>query len=134
MKLNRMILPSKIEIQVVDKAGRSNPLGNILFGLKIFLGDGSWLNYSPFKTNLLGQIVLTKQQIIDNTDLNQEMDLGSDTTPTKFELYVWDGDQTDDMIRITKQLLELYKGEEFIQADLLQHGIKEENIPDAIKR
>ena len=126
-----MILPAKIEIQIIDTTGRPNSLENILFGLKIFISDNSWHNYSVFKSNAAGHITLTKQEIIDKTELKWETNPLSNA-PTKFELYVWEGQHADNMIKMTKRLLELYNDKNFIEQDLKRHGITNENIPHAL--
>jgi hypothetical protein len=61
-----MIIPVEITIQIIDAFGKSTPVENLIFGLKMFSDGGSWYNYSIFKTNLNGRIHLTRQQIIDN--------------------------------------------------------------------
>ncbi len=127
-----MILPDKIEVQVVDKSGQSNPLSNVVFGLKIFTTDGVWHNYSVFKTNAEGYIALTRQQIIDNTELKYNKD-GESGEPTSFELYVWNGPLITTLIKSTKHLLELSGDKEFVKEDLRKHGVAETKIPAAIR-
>ena len=122
-----MILPSKIEIQITNAAGKPNPLENVLFGLKIFTSDGSYNNYSPFKSDMAGHIVLTKQDIIANTELKWEKDFQS-KIPTIFELYVWQGEEAIDLIETTRELLERYEDEKFIEEDLKRHGIVGESM------
>lgn len=127
-----MTLPSKIDIQIIDTTGRPNLLENVLFGLKVFISENSWHNYSVFKSNAAGHITLTKQDIIDNTELKWETNIFSGA-PTKFELYVWEGKQTDDMIKMTKRLLENYNDTDFVIQDLKRHGFTDENIPYALE-
>jgi RimJ/RimL family protein N-acetyltransferase len=126
-----MILPSKIEVQIIDAVGKPNLLGNILFGLKIFTSDSSWHNYSFFKSDIAGHIVLTKQDIIANTELRWEKNFQS-VIPTKFELYVWQGEQAAKVIEATKKSLELCKDEKFVEQDLKRHGVVGENITHAL--
>lgn len=127
----KMTLPSKIDIQIIDTTGRPNLLENILFGLKVFISKNSWHNYSVFKSNNKGHITLTKQDIIDNTELKWEANILS-TKSTKFELYIWDGQHTDDMIKMIKHLLELYDDSDFIKQDLKQRGVADENMHNAL--
>ena len=54
-------------------------------------------------------------------------------TPTKFELYVWEGKQTDDLINVTKDLVEFYNNTDLIIQDLKRRGITDENIPHALE-
>ena len=126
-----MILPSKIEIQIINVAGRPNPLGNVLFGLNIFTSGSSYYNYSPFKSDMAGHIVLTKQDIIANTELKWEKNLQS-KIPTRFELYVWRGEEAIDLIETTRELLERYEDEKFIEEDLKRHGIVGERMKHAL--
>lgn len=126
-----MTLPTKIDIQITDSTGRPNPLENVLFGLKVFIDEDSWHNYSIFKSNADGHITLTKQDIIDNTELKWETNI-SPTSPTKFELYVWEGQQTEDLVKSTQRLLELYNDKDFLRQDLKRHGFTDENMNDAL--
>jgi hypothetical protein len=127
-----MILPATIEIQIMHASGLPNPLANILLGLKIFTIDGGWHNFSFFKTDVEGHVLLTKAQIIENTELKVGGYIESET-PTKFELYIQGGRLTANLIKSTQRLLELYKDKEFLVADLSRRGIAEENIPAAIE-
>jgi hypothetical protein len=101
-------------------------------GLKIFAPEGSWHNYSAFKSNALGQITLTQQNIIANTELKWEENFLS-STPTKFELYVWNGQDITDTIKATQYLLEFYKDENTIREYLKEQKVLELNIPVAIE-
>lgn len=131
VKIFKMMLPSEIGIQVVDAAGGVNLLGNILFGLKIVTSEGSWHNYSFFKSDAAGRIILTKQNIIDNTGLKWETDIQA-VAPTGFELYVWEGKNVADIIEATRRLLEIYDDKEFIGQDLKRHGITDEGMAHAL--
>jgi hypothetical protein len=127
-----MVLPDRIEIQIVDDTGRPKFLANVLFGLKIFNDDGSWHNYSFFKTDVNGHISLTKQQIIDNTELKWENYIET-STPSKFELYVWDGQHLSSFIETLKQILRIYRDEPTLKKDLLTRGVEEEDLPGALR-
>jgi hypothetical protein len=126
-----MVLPSKIEIQIIDALGKPNPLGNVLFGLKVFTSDGSYHNYSPFKSDMAGHVVLTEQNIIANTELKWEKNLQS-KIPTRFELYVWQGEGATDLIETTRELIERYEDEKFIEEDLKRRGIVGESMKHAL--
>jgi G3E family GTPase len=126
-----MILPSKIEIQITNAAGKPNPLGNVLFGLKIFTSDGSYHNYSPFKSDMAGHIVLTKQDIIANTELKWEKNLQS-KIPTRFELYVWQGEQDIDLIEDIRESLKLFEDDKFVEENLKRHGFVGERLKHAL--
>lgn len=73
------------------------------------------------KTDSDGHTWLTKQQIIDNTELKWGNYIES-VVPTKFELYVWEGQSITTLIEAMKRLLSLYKDEAAIEKDLLGRG------------
>ena len=127
-----MILPDKIEIQITNRSGVINPIKNIMFGLKVYADNHLRYNYPVMKTDYNGSITLTRQKIIDGTeikhDVNNKLNL-----PTKFELYVWSGDLVLDLIKSTKHILELYEDNKTIHAGLLNHGIREEDFAFAIE-
>ena len=102
-----------------------------MFGLKIFISNGSYHNYSLFKSDMAGHILLTKQDIIANTELKWEKNLQS-KIPTRFELYVWRGEEAIDLIEATRELLERYEDEKFLEEDLKRHGIVGENMKHAL--
>ncbi len=106
-------------------------LENVLLGLKIFTSDGSYHNYSPFKSDMAGHVVLTKQDIIANTELKWEKNFQS-KIPTRFELYVWRGEESIDLIKTTRELLERYEDEKLLEEDLKRRGIAGENMKHAL--
>jgi hypothetical protein len=129
-----MILPEYIEIQIVDERERPNPLENILLGLKLFMEDNSYHNYSIFKTNSKGKITLTRQQIIDNSGLSWDKVNRENQIPTRFELYIWDGKSTESLIKSTSNLLKLYDNSEFLQNDLIKRGVSPNNLETELKK
>lgn len=106
-------------------------LENVLLGLKIFTSDGSYHNYSPFKSDMAGHVVLTKQDIIANTELKWEKNFQSNIS-TRFELYVWRGEEAISLIENARRLLELYENEKFIEDDLKRRGIAGESMQHAL--
>jgi hypothetical protein len=126
-----MILPSKIDIQIIDAPGGTNSLANILFGLKIFTSDSSWHNYSFFKSDAVGHVALTKQDIINNTELRWE-NSNQVMSPARFKLYVWEGKAASDIIETTKQLLKFYDDKGFLEQNLERHGIIGKNMAHAL--
>jgi hypothetical protein len=126
-----VIIPDKIEIQVVDSSGQPNPLENVLFGLKLFRDANSWYTYSLFKSNHSGHIILTRQDIIDNTEIkNEKFSIAS--TSTHIELRVWEGEQTEQFKRAIGKLMQAYDDDNFIEADLKRRGVKDYDIEKAI--
>src|SRR5689334_18005163 len=126
-----MPLPSKIHIQLIDKMGNPRSTGNILFGLKIFISENSWHNYSFFKTDPRGYVSLTKKDIIDNAELKWKGE-SIHNESTKYKLYARDGKQIAEMIETIRQLLLLYDNMDFITEDLKRRKVPDEKIPDAI--
>jgi hypothetical protein len=131
--LSKMIIPTQIDIQIVDKAGQPSQLANVLFGLKIFKADNSWHNYSVFKSDAAGHVTLTRQNIIDNTELKFEKEI-IDNKPAKFELYVWEGQVTEAMLMMSYRLLQTYNDKNLIILDLKRHGVADEDIPGAVEK
>ena len=126
-----MILPSRIEIQITDATGKPNLLENVLFGLKIFTSNNSWHNYSPFKSDVAGHIMFTKQDIIANTELKWKKNLQL-MIPTRFELYVWQGEEAIDLIEDTRESLKLFEDEKFVEENLKRHGLIGERMKHAL--
>ena len=120
------MLPEKIEIQLIDKCGSFFPLEHILFGLRIFNEDGSYHNYSNFKTDENGKVVLTRQQIIDNTELKWENAQVDSLQKTKFEIYIWNGKEISQLVARVENLLKAYNSEEKILEDLRLRGVTEQ--------
>ena len=127
-----MQLPGKIQIQIVNKLGEINPLDNIFFGLKIFTDEGHWHNYSFFKTDLTGRVELSRQQIIDNAEINYPVNF-SIGTPTEFQIYVWDGKLINDLMLATKRIADIYKDNNLLNQQLLKEGFSKEAIPGMIE-
>jgi len=130
-----MIIPEKISIQITDKDGNPNQISNVLFGCKIYLSENGWHNYSPFKSDASGQVIVTHEQIINvinDTGFVQEENLLS-SEPTTFELHVWEGQFTVELIQRVCQLLQLYTDENGIRDDLRKRKVLEANIPLAIE-
>lgn len=124
-----MMIPEKIEIQIINKAGHPNPINNLLFGLKIYNNKDSWYNFSPFRSNPDGKVLLTRLSIIINASIIPDE---NDLEQTEFEIYVWKGQQTDSLIFRTRKSLINMGDDDFIRQDLIRHGVDEKNIADAI--
>jgi hypothetical protein len=127
-----MIVPAEIEIQIVNGEGRPTPMANVLFGLKIFTSYGGWHNYSFFKSDRDGRILLTRKEILENIQVIFDSPMNADI-PTKFELSIYDGQFVLGLTRSMKQLLALYNDKGFIREDLMRHGIVEDNLSTAIE-
>jgi hypothetical protein len=127
-----MIVPTEIEIQIVNEDGHPAPIANVLFGLKIFTSHGGWHNYSFLKSDTEGHIALTRKEILENTQVIFDSSQ-SDNIPTKFELSIYDGQFVLGLNRSMKQLLALYNDKGLIREDLMRHGIVEDNLPTAME-
>lgn len=130
-----MMIPEKVSIQITDKAGNPNPIPNVLFGCNIYIAEDCWHNYSPFKSDAAGQVTITREEIIDNINKTgpiQEENFISSVS-TYFELHVWEGQFTVDLVQRVGQLLQHYLDENDIRQYLREQKILEENIPLAIE-
>jgi putative lipoic acid-binding regulatory protein len=108
---------------------------NVLFVCNIHVTEDYWHNYSPFTTNVFGQVTITREEIITdiiNTGANQEENMLL-SVPTYFELHVWGGQFTVDLVQRVRQLLQQYTDENGIRQYLKEQKILEENIPLAIE-
>lgn len=126
-----MIIPDKIKIELIDNQGNRVPIENVLLGLKLFMSDGSWYNYSFFKTDALGEVTLSRRDIIENTELKWEKNFLSNAS-TKFELYVRSGNNTTDLIEAIRRILKLYEDQDAIRKDLRGSQVNEADIDMAL--
>lgn len=130
-----MIIPDKITIQIIDKAGNPNPFQNVLFGFNVFVTEDHWHNYSPLKSDSMGQVTITREEIVNDIiyqSLIQDEKLLS-PSPTYFELHVWEGQFTVDLIQGVNHVLQTYSDENAIKGFLKEKKILEANIPVALE-
>jgi len=95
------------------------------------MSNGGWHNFSFFKSNSSGYIILAKEDVIANTELKHRS--VDSLFSEKIELYVWDAKQIGDLVKVSRRISELSADENFIRQDLKRHGIADEDIPEAIR-
>jgi hypothetical protein len=90
----RIILPKTLTVQLMTPGGHPVSHENILCHLDIFGGEGSYYTYSFIPTNTNGTISLTRQQILDNTELQHCYNASLTLTkePVEFRFYVMSKD------------------------------------------
>ena len=126
-----MIIPDKIEISLQDKHGKSLKIPNVFFGLKIFTSSNEYHNFSIMATDSNGEIILTKSEILENTEIETN-DLSDEPTP--FEFYIWEQNQLQLFVNRLELLLNQYKNEDAIKNELRTFGIEESNIESELKK
>lgn len=127
-----MIIPENIKIQIVDKQGEIKALGNLIFGLKIYINDFSYHNYNPVVTQDDGSALITRQDIVENTELKWNNYDFDSNEPTKFELLTWPGEYATQMIQHVENLLRAYKNQDFMLQSFRKVGIAESEIPNEV--
>jgi len=87
---NKIILPKSFEVQLLDEHSNELKSKNILCQLNIFKNDNSYYTYSFIPTNNSGKIILTRKNLIFNTELKHEINQpkSNKSEPTKFEFFV----------------------------------------------
>jgi hypothetical protein len=122
------ILPNKISVQLKNKNGENLKIENVLCHLNIYIDSSSYYTYSFIPTNSNGIVNLTKEQMIQNTELKYYFDesLPLDKTPVKFEFFVMD----DNMVNGVISSMENYLSVDIksIKADLKRRGLTDEQI------
>lgn len=122
------ILPNKISIQLKNKNGENLKIENVLCHLNIYIDSLSYYTYSFIPTNSNGIVNLTKEQIIQNTELKHYFDgsLPLDKKPVKFELFVMDNNMLNGIISSMENYLTV--DIKSIKADLKSRGLTDEQI------
>lgn len=122
------ILPGKISIQLQNKNGENLRTENILCHLNIYIDLWSYYTYSFIPSNSNGTIILTKEQLIQNTELKHSFDekLPLDSTPVKFDFFVMDTNMINGIISSMEHYLSI--DIKFIKAGLKKQGLTDEQI------
>jgi hypothetical protein len=94
------LLPNKITVQLKDKNGENLKIENVLCHLNIYIDSLSYYTYSFIPTNSNGIVNLTKEQMIQNTELKHYFDerIPLDKTPGKFDFMLMDNNMLDKII------------------------------------
>lgn len=130
----KLVVPKSINIQVVDENSEDLRLKNILCHLNIFNNDNSWFTYSFIPTNINGQVRLSREEIINNTELKHQKNLQNEPKlkPTKFEFFVIDNDILSVMLKNTK--LFLSQTDEDVIKELESHLKNETAINNELRK
>ncbi len=123
-----IILPNNLKIQLKNKDGKNIEQENILCHLNIYIDSTSYYTYSFIPTNSNGIVNLTKEQIVQNTELKHYYDesLPLDFRPVKFDFFVMDKAMIDNLIFTMKNYLD--QDIESIKYNLKNNGFTEEQI------
>lgn len=77
--------------------------------LNIYTGESSFLPFTFIPTDSKGKVILTKEEIIDNTELqhfyNERFTL--DDTPIKFEFHILDKELLSNIVKNIKNYLNI---------------------------
>ena len=126
------ILPNKISIQLKDKNGKNLKLDNILCHLNIYIDSLNYYTYSFIPTDSNGIVNLTKEQMIQNTELKYCYDktIPMDKTPVKFDFMVMNISVLNGVISSMENYLTVDL--ESIKSDLKQRGVSDAQIAQQI--
>ncbi|AUC13848.1 hypothetical protein BTO06_01185 [Tenacibaculum sp. SZ-18] len=122
------LLPKKISIQLKNKNGENLQMENVLCHLNIYIDSLSYYTYSFIPTNSNGIVNLTKEQMIQNTELKHYYDesILADKTPVKFDFMVMDNNMLNGIISSMENYLRI--DTESIKADLKNRGLTDSQI------
>jgi protein tyrosine phosphatase len=122
------LLPNKISIQLKDENGENLKMENVLCHLNIYIDSLSYYTYSFIPTNANGIVNLTKEQMIQNTELKHYFDerIPLDKTPVKFDFMVMDNNMIDGIILSMENYLSI--DIKSIKADLKSRGFTDAQI------
>ncbi len=122
------LLPNKISVQLKGKNGENLKMENVLCHLNIYIDSLSYYTYSFIPTNSDGIVNLTKEQMIQNTELKHYFDkkIPLDKTPVKFDFMVMDNNILEGIISSMENYLSI--DIESIKADLKNRGMTDSQI------
>lgn len=122
------ILPNKFSVQLKDENGEHIKIENVLCHLNIYMDSLSYYTYSFIPTDSNGTVNLTKEQIIQNTELKHYYDesLPLNNTPVKFDFFVMDNNMLNGIISSMENYVNI--DIESIKADLKSRGLTDSQI------
>ncbi len=122
------ILPNKISIQLKDENGDNLKMENVLCHLNIYIDSLSYYTYSFIPTNSNGIVNLTKEQMIQNTELKHYFDerIPLDKTPVKFDFMVMDNNMLNGIISSMENYVNI--DIKSIKSDLKSKGLTDVQI------
>lgn len=123
-----IILPSNIRFQLKDKKGNNFKIENILCHLNIYIDSLSYYTYSFIPTDTSGGVNITKEQIIENTELKHYYDerIILNKSPVKFDFFVINDNRLKGIISSMKNYLTLDL--ESIKTNLKNSGLTSAQI------
>lgn len=126
------ILPNKFSVQLKDKNGENLKIENVLCHLNIYIDSLSYYTYSFIPTDSNGIVELTKEQMIQNTELKHYYDktIPLDKTPVKFDFMVMDTNLLNGIISSMENYLTVDL--ESVKSDLKQRGLTDSQIAQQI--
>ena len=126
------ILPNEITIQLKGENGENLKIENVICHLNIYINDLNYHTYSFIPTDSNGIVRLTKEQIIQNTELKHYYDQGIslDTKPMKFDFFVKDSNSLNILIPNLKKYLSV--DIDSVKQDLKNKGVSDEQIGNYI--
>lgn len=126
------IIPSSMRIQLKDLNNENLEIENVLCHLNVYKDSLSYYTYSFIPTNSSGVVLLTREEIIRNTELKHYYDdnLALDKEPVKFDFFILDQTILKEFISGLKGYLEIKP--ESIKEDLKRRGFNDEKIEKSI--
>jgi hypothetical protein len=122
-----MKIPTKIEIQIIDQSGNSNPMENILFGFKIFVDDDdSYYTTSFFKTGKNGMLILNQSDLINNSELKWKENI-DEFKIVKVNIYPLEKELTTSIRKASQNYIEVTTNKEILESQLLREGFTKDN-------
>lgn len=117
-----------------DSNNENLEIENVLCHLNIYSNPTSYYTYTFIPTNAFGKVILTKDDILANTELKHCFDdkLGLDKTEVKFEFFILGKEFLNLIIKDMENYLKI-KPEE-IKEDLRRRGFGEQQIENEIPR
>jgi hypothetical protein len=126
-----MIIPETITIKLVNRIGEPQQIANVFMGLKIYISENSYHTFSIMATDSNGEIQLSKDEIIENTEINESILSGN---PTSFEFYIWERDTLLLVKSRIENLLKMCKDEDSVMNELKSIGIADSNISTELEK
>ena len=126
-KIN-IIIPNSLKFQLKDLNDLDFVFNNVLCQLNIYQNTKSYYSYSYIPTNSNGEIVLTKDDIIQNTELKYHFDEGLtlDESPVRFEFFVIDHGIISFLISNMKKNLNVKP--DSVKSELMKRGLNNEQV------
>ena len=127
-----LILPNTLTIQLKGENGEDLKKENVICHLNIYINDLNYYTYSFISTNSNGIIHLTKEEIIQNTQLKHYYDQGIslENKPVKFDFLVVNNNSLNTLTTNLEKYLSV--DIESLRKDLKNKGMSDVQIADYI--